>query len=241
MAEPPSPGPTVFTRTTSLFSKKGRQPLTVAATVAEEPNADTNASAASLNSSPDPQQPLRSTSLRSHQSQSGASLHVHKARSPSVVLAPTFSPPSPDRNHLVSRSVSAGTALVSSRSPQKLSTETRTRQSPGKSQAHTILSGQTTSNSSSNMLSSSRRPSEAPSNFSNHGNHGYGSLSSFSAQSNIYGMAPPPMPVQSGFSSVATYNHITETCAKRMATLDYIRKVFVNCGHPPCHSMLTIP
>lgn len=212
--------------------------MTVAATVFEEPNADTNASAASLTSSPDPQQPLRSASLRSHQSQSGASLHVHRVRSPSVVLAPTFSPSSPERNHRVSRSVSAGTALLPSRSPQKSNTEIRTRQSPGKSQAHTFSSGQTTPKPSSNMLSSSRRPSEAPSNFSNHGNHGY---ASFSTAGNSYGIAPPPMPVQSGFSSVATYNHITETCAKRMATLDYIRKVFVSRGHFSSHSMLTTP
>jgi len=229
---PQSPGTAAFGRKSSLFSKKIRNaPSTVAATVTEEeeqlekvPFAATNGSATSLASSPD--SPRRSLSIRSHKSQNSGSIHVHKARSPSLSNPSAFEHPiSPQARRRFSRTVSASVTQTSiaSRSPQKPHEELRSGHSPGKSSALTHSTSQPTSRSY-HMLAHlpSRRPSEAPSSFS------YGSLSGSSAFAAGFGAVPNQMShVQPGSTALATYNHISETCVKRMATLDYIRKVYV--------------
>lgn len=224
MADPTSPSSAassapLFARKGSAFSSKGTALTTVADAVEDDqdPYTTANASQSSLASSGagDSSAPRRSLSLRSHKSQSSGSLHVQKGRSPSLALPPTFSPPSPKskKSHRLSRSISAGVSTFH-HSPQRSRDASYNKPLPERGAAPAYIS-QPVQKAPYHMFSASRRPSEAPAHFG----HGL----PFAG-----GPGAPPLPsnMQASWSPLATYNHIFDTCNKRMATIDYIRKVY---------------
>ena len=203
----------------SLFSKKSRVALsTVASTVVEEdeqsagttPN---NGSSTSLSTADNASNPRRSLSLHSHKSQSSGPVSVQKTRQHSLTHTPALPTLSPKRTHRLSRSVSA-TPIIAIRPAADEYRPSHTSPSRSKEQAFHSTADQL-HKTGLHMLASSRRPSEqVGSGISSHG-------------AQVLGMAPVNGQTNSGYSPAATYNHMVETANKRMATLDYLRKVYV--------------
>ncbi|PNS19556.1 hypothetical protein CAC42_7400 [Sphaceloma murrayae] len=217
MPETP-PSPSAYSADRPLTSRKRTRPQApalppVADTVAEDPytNPPRNVSVTSISSPVDSAySPRRSSSV---QGQQFGAPPVPKARSGSVAL-PSIpqTQPSPKKQHRLSRSISAGVAPATDTTPSDDSKVRPLQRRPTDLQPP---SGPSTAvrppKPALRMLSTSfgkasdlRRPTEAP--------HGLG-------------MASERAAAQTGFSPVATYNYIQETANKRMATLDYVRKV----------------
>ncbi|KAF4553316.1 Hypothetical protein D9617_7g030430 [Elsinoe fawcettii] len=207
MPEPP-PSPSAYSADRPLTARKRpRQapPLPpVADTVAEDPYTITthrNASAASSSPVDSAYSPRRSSQGQF------STLPVRKARSGSVAL-PSIPQASPKKQHRLSRSISAGIPATETTPPeerqvrlQKRSTDLQSAAAQARQQKPALRMLSTSFGKASDL----RRPSEPP--------HGLG-MTSHAASGG-----------QTGYSPVATYNHIHETAAKRMATLDYLRKV----------------
>lgn len=192
-------------------------------------NSQRNGSTASSTSSPVDSacSPRRSSSVASHQ-QFG-SLPVRKTRSGSIVL-PSIpqNQSSPQKQHRLSRSISASVEPVAFDTHNRKELDEKdnfkplqrrpTEPLPGPPPTPSLHSARTGQRPTGlRMISTSfradmnRRQSEA---------QGLGMTSYPSA-------TLPPVPNTGGHSPVATYNHIQETANKRMATLDYLRKVYV--------------
>ncbi|GAB7348041.1 hypothetical protein MBLNU459_g6078t1 [Dothideomycetes sp. NU459] len=223
----PSPSGSIFGRKPSLFaSKKQRKnsATPISPPVPEEPSPrDHRApSVASLASSVAEETLQRSTSIRSHESQSSGQLH--KGRAPSVT---TFTSHSPVRSqHRPTRSVSGNNTAqsklhlgASTISPQK-STESFSQGSPSSRGRQQPFGPPDASlpRTPHAMLGApfghglNRKDSERP---------------SLVSQNTNTSVAPSHAPTQSGglLTPAAVLTHIHELSHKRIATLEYLRKL----------------
>lgn len=227
MAPEPSSTSSVFGRRPSLFSGKKRKE-SIAPTspppVSEEasPLERRDSSVVSLPSSVNEGSNLhRSVSVASHNSQS--SLTRHKSRAPSVAnIQPSKSP---IRLHRVSRSISANAAGVSGLGGKFGSFSSSAAISPQKSHENIsplnrprdLEGGQKTSFS---MLAAPfghavKRQDTSTSTFT--------TKQSFSGEGG--NAAIPPTAFGGALNPTVIHNSITETSNKRIATLEYLRKL----------------
>ncbi|KAF2150608.1 hypothetical protein K461DRAFT_323015 [Myriangium duriaei CBS 260.36] len=187
--------------------------------------AQRNASAASSISSPvdSAYSPTRSTSFAS---QPFTALPIQKQRSGSVILsASPHDQISPRKQHRLSRSISASISPPPQTSPQRSPEDTARSRSLQKRPSESSASSQRRPTlrmiSTSFAKGDSRRASEAVSQHSYGHSHGLG-MGTPTAAAMASGVGSFPQP---GHSPVAIYNHIHDTTNKRMATLEYLRKV----------------
>ncbi|KAI5240860.1 hypothetical protein E4T42_08244 [Aureobasidium subglaciale] len=223
MAPDPSPTPSasIFGRKASLFSSKKSSrkestsitPLSPPISEEASPKARRDSSLVSLPSSVAEGDIRRSASLRSHDSQS--SLHHHKARGSSIAIPSR----SPIRLHRQSRSISANATHTikppfnTSLSPQK-STDSLSRD-----RQHSIA--EPVPKTPFSMLATpfahglKRSETDRP------------SLSSHATNTSSLNLVPSntTQHPQTNFVPAALLTHIHETCRKRIATLEYLRKV----------------
>ncbi|KAI4737323.1 hypothetical protein E4T50_12181 [Aureobasidium sp. EXF-12298] len=225
MAPDPSPAPSasIFGRKPSIFSTKKQPsrkettsitPISPLATEELSPTARRDSSATSLPSSVAEGDIRRSISLRSHESLS--SIHHHKARGSSIAIPSR----SPIRLHRQSRSISANATHTgkppfnTTLSPQKSSDSfSRDRQySVAEPVPKTPFSMLATPFSHGLKRAETDRPS----------------LSSYATNNSSLNLIPSNTPIpQANLIHVpaALLNHIHATCRKRIATLEYLRKV----------------
>lgn len=215
----PAPSGSIFGRKPSLFSSKKpsrKESITpISPPVSDElsPHDRRDSSVISLPSSVTDGDIRRSASLRSHESQS--SIHHHKARGSSIALPSR----SPIRLHRQSRSISANATTTKSSntlSPQK-STESISRDrehSIAEPVPKTPFSMLVTPFGHGLKRSETDRPA-LPSSYANNG-----------SSLNLVPTNTTLAPQVAGFMPAAVLNHIHETCRKRIATLEYLRKVY---------------
>jgi hypothetical protein len=230
MAPDPSPAPSasIFGRKPSIFSTKkssrkessSTNPISPLATEDPSPTARRDSSVTSIPSSIAEGDIRRSASVRSHESLS--SIHHHKARGSSIAIPSR----SPIRIHRQSRSISANAAHTAkplfntTLSPQKSSDSfSRDRQySSVDPVPKTPFSMLATPFSHGLKRADTDRPS----------------LNSYATNGSSLNLIPSNTPQIPPANLVhvpaALLNHIHTTCRKRIATLEYLRKVYVH-GH----------
>ncbi|THX35163.1 hypothetical protein D6D10_07378 [Aureobasidium pullulans] len=231
----PAPSASIFGRKPSLFSSKksSRKESTsitpISPPVSDElsPTARRDSSVISLPSSIAEGDIRRSASLRSHESQS--SIHHHKARGSSIAVPSR----SPIRLHRQSRSISANATHTikppfnTTLSPQKSSDSfSRDRQhSLAEPVPKTPFSMLATPFSHGLKRSETDRPS----------------LTSYATNGSSLNLVPSntTQAPQTSFVPAALLNHIHDTCRKRIATLEYLRKVCVAITLPSESNALT--
>ena len=175
------------------------------------PIAQPNASTASSTSSPfdsSPGQARRSSFV----SQPLTAFTIRKHRSGSISLSTTPQDQGSPRKHRLSRSISASEAPTEQESPQESPEHTSRSRSFHKASASSSRRPNLRMISTSISRSESRRGAD-------HTN-GLG----FASQTPTSG-GPPTGGLPNAYSPAITYQYIHETTHKRMATLEYLRKV----------------
>ena len=231
MAPDPSPAPSasIFGRKPSIFSTKKQSsrkesssitPISPLANDDLSPTARRDSSVASLPSSVAEGDIRRSVSLRSHDSLS--SIHHHKSRGSSIAIPSR----SPIRLHRQSRSISANATQTAK--PPFNTTLSPQKSSDSFSRDRTYSVADPVPKTPFSMLATpfshglKRSETDRP------------SLSSYATNNSSLNLIPSnttQIP-QTGVVHVpaALLTHIHATCRKRIATLEYLRKVYVH-GH----------